>query len=624
MVTLNSSRQASLRWLTPSAFLLLLLGYHLIFGRLFPDFQGQLGGDYSGAMPFLLNGYFWFKTNSLLDVPWFSPAFCGGQPFFADVQSMYYSVPQLLTLFVNPLTSVYLSILLFASAGFWCMYVLLRQLFCLGTKTAFLGAALFMFNGFYAHRMVVGHFGFQGVMLIPLVAFFLLRPAPKGEGQFKLSSLLNATWAGLCLAYWLHSGLTSLIIPVSLAVLALVCLYSPTPGEWRVFLERSLISGLIVLALCAAKLVAGLAFMSHFQRSDYLLPGVEGLANAVGLILTTLFYSPENIEQIAIPKLKNLQWLLGPHEWDYSVTVFPLLIIMLTSGAKLFSREKPDNHPKLSPLALILLGVVLIIPLALNIYTPQWNAILKQTPLLKSSSSLIRWWLIYIPVVIVYAAIALERCDFLKNIKTQIVVISVVGILFLNAYKYAPYYHHDNYRPDTIVAAYQQVASGGVVPKIEHIVAMGETNGHLLTPSNPNDSIAFGGSQMQCYNPSFGYSLEKLPLKSLHVGSIYEQTNGELNIKNPACYVFPTENHCEPGAHFSVGEKPQAEAFAQYKPFSFAISRQQKIANLITQFALLIVVSFLCFASVFILIKSKAVQFLILMTKAQKLNKTNK
>ena len=139
--------------------------------------------------------------------------------------------------------------------------------------------------------------------------------------------------------------------------------------------------------------------------------------------------------------MRNLQLVLGPHEWDYWVTVFPLLIIMLTSVAKLFSRKKPSNHPKLSPVALILLGVVLIIPLALNVYTPQWNAILKQTPLLKSSSSLIRWWLIYIPVVIVYAAIALERCDFLKNIKTQIVVIGVLGILYLNAYKYGPYYH---------------------------------------------------------------------------------------------------------------------------------------------------------------------------------------
>ena len=158
-----------------------------------------------------------------------------------------------------------------------------------------------------------------------------------------------------------------------------------------------------------------------------------------------------------------------------------------------------------------------------------------------------------------------------------------------------------NYRPDTIIAAYQQVAAGGVVPKIEQIVAIGETDGHLLTPFNPNDSIAFGGSQMQCYNPSFGYLLEKLPLKSLHIGSIYEQTKGELNIKNPACYVFPTENHCEPGAHFSVGEKSQAEAFAQYKPFSFAISRQQKIANLITQFALLIVAGFLGFTAVFYL-----------------------
>ena len=106
MLNFDTIYKTPQKWLTLSAFLVLLLSYHLIFGRLFPDVYGQLGEDYSGVLPSLLNGYFWFKTNSLLDVPWFTPAFCGGQPYFVDVQSGYYSIPQLLTLFVNPLTSV--------------------------------------------------------------------------------------------------------------------------------------------------------------------------------------------------------------------------------------------------------------------------------------------------------------------------------------------------------------------------------------------------------------------------------------------------------------------------------------------------------------------------------------
>jgi hypothetical protein len=611
MLNFNITRPILGRWLTPCAFLLLLLAYHLIFRRLFPDAKGQLGGDFALALPTLLNGYFWFKNNSIFDVPWFTPAFCGGQPYFADVQSIYYSVPQLFTLFADPLTSVYLSILLFASIGFWSMYVLLRQLFCLGANTAFLGATLFMFNSFYIQRMIAGHLGYQGFMLIPLLAFFLLRPASKGERLFNLSSMLNATWAGLCMAYWLHSALTTLIIPAALAVLALVCLYSPTPKEWRVYLVRSVVAGLIALALCASKLVAGFAFMSHFQRSDYLLPGVEGLVNVVSLIVAGLFYLPKNIEQIATSKLIHQQWILGPHEWDYGVTVIPLLIILITSMAKCLPGNKPSNLPKQSPQPLILLITILMIPLVLNIYTPQWNAILKQIPLIKSSSSLVRWWLIYIPVVIVYTAIALERCVFLKNIKSQLIVISVWGILFLSACKYGSFYDLPNYRPEAIIASYQSVATGSAIPKIEKITAVRENYGYTLQASlDPNDAMVSGGSPLECYNPSFGYRLETLPLKSVHVGGIYEQSQGELNIKNPACYVFPTENHCEPGAHFSVAEKPQAEAFAQYKPFSFAISQQQKIANWVTQLALLLVAGFLGFAAAYYLYQIKKRYFL--------------
>ena len=581
------------KWLTLSAFLVLLLSYHLIFGRLFPDAQGQLGEDYSFILPSLLNGYYWFKTNSFFEVPWFSPAFCGGQPYFADVQSMYYSIPQFLSFIIDPLTSVYFSILLFASAGFWCMYLLLNQIFSLSTKTTLLGSALFMFNGFYTHRMIVGHFGFQGFMLIPLVAYLLLKPTVKEEGRIKLSSLLNATGVGLCLTYWLQSGFTSLIIPGSLAVLAIVCLYSPTPKEWRVFLERSIIASLIALSLCAAKLVAGIGFMSNFQRSDYLLPGIDGVIYAINLLLSALFDSPAN------PQLTNLQITLGPQEWDFSVTIIPLFLIILRGLlANFFTTKKPIHHKKRSIIALTLLVIILLIPLFLNIYTPQWNAILKQTPILKSSSSLLRWWLIYIPVVIIYASIILERCVYFKNSQTQIVIIGLLGILSLNAFKYHSYFHQSDYRPDTVLIAYQAAANGGHIPIIEQITAITDKEGQILTTINRNDSLASGSSQLRCYNPSFGYGLEKLPFKSLHTGNIYEVSNGELNLKNPACYVFPHENHCELGAHFSFEDKEHAISFAHYKPYTFAISEAQKIANLITKFSLALVSGFLILTAI--------------------------
>ena len=123
--------------------------YHLIFAPFYPNLQGKLGHDYALFLPKLLDGYFWYRANGLFAVPWFTPAFCGGIPLFPDPQSVYYSLPQWLSFVTDPLTSVYLTLLLFAALGFVGFYFLLRWVFRTTPWTALLGAGLFLFNGFY-------------------------------------------------------------------------------------------------------------------------------------------------------------------------------------------------------------------------------------------------------------------------------------------------------------------------------------------------------------------------------------------------------------------------------------------------------------------------------------------
>jgi hypothetical protein len=246
-----------------------------------------------------------------------------------------------------------------------------------------------------------------------------------------------------------------------------------------------------------------------------------------------------------------------------------------------------------SPLALTLLSAILLIPLVINIYTPEWNTILKHTPLLKSSSALFRWWLIYIPLIIIYAALSLEKLALPQKYRAYLVGTGVVGILLVNLTADRLFYHQQDYSPADITKAYQWVASGNAIPAISQINAVRDAQNNLHTPLNRNDLLILGMSQLACYNPSFGYRLENLPLKDLHIGSIFEQTQGHFNLKNPACYVFPAENQCQPGSHFKVTQQAQAEAFAHYQPYIFAISEAQKVANLITELALLLVTIFL-------------------------------
>ncbi len=54
---------------------------------------------------------------------------------------------------------------------------------------------------------------------------------------------------------------------------------------------------------------------------------------------------------------------------------------------------------------------------------------------------------------------------------------------------------------------------------------------------------------------------------------------GKLNLKNPACYVFPEANGCRPGDVFRADQLEQATAFAAYRPFDFVQPAGQQRAG---------------------------------------------
>jgi hypothetical protein len=164
--------------------LLLFAVFYSIFGGFIPNASGNLGGDYCLFLPQLLDGAFWFETNGLSEVPWFTPSFGGGLPNFPNHQSMYYSVPQFLCFVFDPLISVKLTLILFGIIGFYGFYIFLRRVFHVSPITSMLGGALFLFNGFFVSRMIIGHLTFHSYMLIPLFLYAMLNNTgiQKGNG----------------------------------------------------------------------------------------------------------------------------------------------------------------------------------------------------------------------------------------------------------------------------------------------------------------------------------------------------------------------------------------------------------------------------------------------------------
>lgn len=583
-----AGRWAALRSLAP--FCLLLLGFHVCFGGFFPNQSGGLGHDYSFMLPALLAGKYWFVANGPGAVPWFTPAFCGGQPLFADPQSFYYSLPQGLALVLDPLRAVYVSVLLFAGLGYWGSYRLSRDAFATSRAAAEVGATLFMFNGFFAYRMVIGHFTFHAFMLLPLLGALLLAPSRNPRWR---NEILRGWGLGLGGAYFVYSGMLNLVLPGAAALLALVCLRAlvAPAAPWSRICLRALLGGLVMAGLAAAKIVASLSYLHAFPRVDYLLPGMKTVGDVLFMVFRTVFMPSPNMHLEALPALANIQFSLGRHEFEFGMGLVALALLawgamtvvpayFSETGRAARARSGFSSRKWMTGLALLAL---LVLPIALNTYSPEWNLLLKQIPIIKASSNLFRWFAMFIPLVAVLCGLVFNRVP--RAYQGRLALLTGLLVVGINLGTDKQLYAVEGYRPEAVVAASDALASSGSVP------AVGMVIGQLLDPATgalrgvsqfPNDQLAGGNSALACYNPIFGYGLEHFPVKTLHEGAPTEATDGHLNFKNPACYTYPEANQCEPGDHFREDEMSSLKALLAYHVFPFEFSSAQKWANGIT------------------------------------------
>jgi hypothetical protein len=61
------------------------------------------------------------------------------------------------------------------------------------------------------------------------------------------------------------------------------------------------------------------------------------------------------------------------------------------------------------------------------------------------------------------------------------------------------------------------------------------------------------------------------------------------NLKDPACYLFPRENGCNPGSHFPAARRAEAQRFLGYHGYAFRRSAAQQWADAVNRGALLAV-----------------------------------
>ena len=560
---------------------LLIALHYCLFSQFFPNAQGKLGHDYAYNLPMLLDGFYWFQNNGLRALPWFTPSFCGGMPLLANPATFYLSATQFFTFLVGPLAGVKLTLLLFGALGYWGFYHLLRNIYRVKPWPALLGGALFLFNGFYAYRFIVGHLEFHAFMLVPLTAFLLLaEPRPGSLRRWRQGR--NVLAAALLIGYMFIAGMTQLMIPalMTMVLFALVKKLLDEDFSLRPFFYGFALAGLVSLGLSAAKLTAALSFLANFPRDSYTLPGVEGIWRLLGLIGKVLAFGGDGIDGSSI--LSNSRWTMERHEFEYGVGFVPFLLLAIGIVPLAWRRRSLRSFIPGRPAARrALTGIVLLlaVPLRLIYYTPAWNAFLKTVPIIRNLSNFLRWFAIYIPMLILAAVLVLDRAELFRAHASRIVWAGLTLLLLQNLAVDRGFYHDQPYDPARIEAAYLVARSQDGPRQISALVVSTDADGKPALTGNRNDALADGQSQLLCYEPMFGFRLEFLPFRNIHPGSVLDSDGKVFNFKNPACYLYPTENGCEPGGHFRLDQLDELKRFTSYSPFPYQKSLIQKVSD---------------------------------------------
>ena len=577
-----------------------IFAHQVIFQNFFPNNSSHLGHDYSLVLPNLIFGKIWFQNN-LFSIPWFSPSFCCGVPFFSDPQTGYYSFQQIIFIFFSPLMALKLSYLFFSLISFFGFFLLVNKSFKLNIYLSLLAATLFLFNGFFNYRAIIGHWSFLSYVFIPVYCFILIHCFEKREE--KLKSFFYLLISSLLFANFIHSGASSLIIVIGLSILSVLTLYIYINGDIKIIykLIHSIFIGLII---SSSKINASFAFINNFTR-EYPPLLFKNSFDFFENVIRSLYFYP-NEDNFNLNTINNVTNNLQIHELEFGLSVVPLIIFLIF--ILYIKKVNISKFNFVKSLSLIVLFSIAIFVISLNLSGNYIGEILRKLPVIKSTWVHYRLVAVYVIPIILISCFLLNCINFsLKNIKY--IVYFFLIIIIYQEYNYNKnFYDNQSYDPKNLENFYEDKNKINNL-KVEEIIIFLDQKQKPVITNQRNDMFIYNFSPLFCYNPIFGYNLEQLPKSKFTFNSMVKINdnlisykgdpklvkNNETNFFNPSCFVFPKENNCIPGDLFKKNQIQNLEKFLNYEKFDFNLSTSQKIFNYISLISFILTIIFILY-----------------------------
>ena len=246
-----------------------------------------------------------------------------------------------------------------------------------------------------------------------------------------------------------------------------------------------------------------------------------------------------------------------------------------------------------------MLFLIFLIPIFLNINFLNQFELFEKIPVLKSNWVRFRWMSIYIIPIIIISGFIIQNLNFNISQKKKLAITMIFILLIQNFIKDKSWYFNDLKYDTKNVMEFTAKLTSDKITEIKGPAILMDEFGSPKHVDNKNDMFFFSYSPLTCYQPIFGYGLEKLNAekivfnfkRNLENNSYFlfsnklDTNNGDFTFFNPSCFLFPKENNCLPGDTFKISEKEKLIKFTNYDKFKFEQNILQKISNFVSIFA---------------------------------------
>ena len=497
---------------------------------------GWLGHDYYYSFIRLFIGavHFWQNFPAL---PHYTPSLCGGIPFFADPQSVYFSLPQLFAFFVDPLTATWISIAIFHCLGYWGSLKLFRSVCGYGSKVAHLGALAFLLNGFSFAHLYVGHLTHHSYLIFPCLLYLLFKSHGTGRALWQSVALFS-----FLLTYMFHAGTFHMLIVFSAVILLALPLLFYRKSESKELKTAFWFLGLsclVLAATCSGKLAASILYSKNFVHAPVDTSG----QSTFSLVFKYFWFDPRNTPLF----ITFGKFAFGP--WEYVGYVSRFLIPLLVLFP--FLALQPLNRKKV----LVACCYLVLIPVLCQIAAGSpWN---NQIPFIRRYHNPIKLLGAFVPFLVWIYAYMLYRASLrisFSSERTRFGFFAMLAvILMIEHFGYARYFQENKtalayvHSPQLYSALKEQ---GGIAPVRKIVQEKGrDING-----------LQDGCSSMKCYEPLFGYLGESMKA-DLVVGPTSTIRDGRFNMNHPGCLLYPDYFHCKAWDRIPASDKENFETF---------------------------------------------------------------